>query len=73
MLQDQGWLIKVYGFNVNSSRVKENGELGIPLNYDNIKAVISDMFSAGIDTSSSITDWAMVSEDAYSNSPSTKS
>ncbi|CAA2983193.1 premnaspirodiene oxygenase-like [Olea europaea subsp. europaea] len=40
-------------------RVKESGELSIPINYDNIKAVISDMFSAGTDTSSSTTDWAM--------------
>ncbi|KAL2525430.1 Cytochrome [Abeliophyllum distichum] len=31
----------------------------IPINYENIKAVLSDMFSAGTDTSSSTIDWAM--------------
>ncbi|KAL2548302.1 Cytochrome [Forsythia ovata] len=41
-------------------RVKESGELDIPINYDNIKAVLSDMMSAGTNTSSSTTDWAMV-------------
>ncbi|KAL2525427.1 Cytochrome [Abeliophyllum distichum] len=41
-------------------RVKESGELEIPIDYDNIKAVLSDVFSAGTDTSSSTTDWAMV-------------
>ncbi|KAL2548271.1 Cytochrome [Forsythia ovata] len=40
-------------------RVKESGELDIPINYDNIKAVLSDMFSAGTDTSSSTIDWTM--------------
>ncbi|XP_022857347.1 premnaspirodiene oxygenase-like [Olea europaea var. sylvestris] len=41
-------------------RVKETGELDVPINYDNMKAVFSDIFSAGTNPPSSTIDWAMV-------------
>nr|AMZ03382.1 cytochrome P450 CYP71D379 [Plectranthus barbatus] len=40
-------------------RLQETGELQYPINNDNIKAVIFDMFSAGTETSSTAMDWAM--------------
>ncbi|XP_027362671.1 cytochrome P450 71D8-like [Abrus precatorius] len=40
-------------------RIQESGSLGIEMATQNIKAVISDVFVAGIDTSVSIIDWAM--------------
>ncbi|XP_077214516.1 desmethyl-deoxy-podophyllotoxin synthase-like [Tasmannia lanceolata] len=41
-------------------RLQEHGELEFPLEMDNIKAVILDMFAAGIETSSTVMEWAMV-------------
>lgn len=40
-------------------RLKEGGELDLPITNDNIKAVIFDMFAAGTESSSTIVDWAM--------------
>ncbi|XP_019190764.1 PREDICTED: premnaspirodiene oxygenase-like [Ipomoea nil] len=40
-------------------RLKEDGDLQIPLKPDNIKAVITDMFTAGVETSANIINWAM--------------
>ncbi|OIT27492.1 5-epiaristolochene 1,3-dihydroxylase [Nicotiana attenuata] len=40
-------------------RLKESGELQIPITNDNIKAVMIDLFSAGTETSSTTTIWAM--------------
>ncbi|OVA20161.1 Cytochrome P450 [Macleaya cordata] len=40
-------------------RVQQNGELEFPITTDNIKAVILDIFSAGTETSSSTTEWAI--------------
>ncbi|XP_076881784.1 premnaspirodiene oxygenase-like [Bidens hawaiensis] len=40
-------------------RLKDDGGLQFPLTYDNIKAVILDMFAAGTDTSSVISEWTM--------------
>ncbi|KAL2548276.1 Cytochrome [Forsythia ovata] len=40
-------------------RVKESGELEFPIDNDNIKAVISEMFSAGTESSSSTINWTM--------------
>ncbi|XP_057796352.1 premnaspirodiene oxygenase-like [Salvia miltiorrhiza] len=40
-------------------RVMESGELEFPIGYDNIKAVLFDMFAGGTETSSSTIDWAM--------------
>ncbi|XP_055818836.1 premnaspirodiene oxygenase-like [Solanum dulcamara] len=41
-------------------RVMKEGGLQFPITNDNIKAVISDMFAGGTETSSTTTDWAMV-------------
>ncbi|XP_047940835.1 premnaspirodiene oxygenase-like [Salvia hispanica] len=41
-------------------RVQEEGQLRIPIDNDNIKAVLFDIFTAGTETSSSTIDWAMV-------------
>ncbi|KAL8512936.1 hypothetical protein ACS0TY_019191 [Phlomoides rotata] len=40
-------------------RVQKNKELQFPITTDNIKSVILDMFSGGIETTTSTTDWAM--------------
>ncbi|KAL2520415.1 Cytochrome [Forsythia ovata] len=40
-------------------RLKESGELGIPITNDNIKAIIFDMFTGGTETSSTVMDWTM--------------
>ncbi|KAI3829406.1 hypothetical protein L1987_03529 [Smallanthus sonchifolius] len=40
-------------------RLKDDGGLEFPLSYDNIKAVILDMFAAGSDTSSVTIEWVM--------------
>ncbi|KAF5795839.1 putative oxidoreductase [Helianthus annuus] len=40
-------------------RLKDDGGLEFPLTYDNIKAVIMDMFAASTDTASVIIEWAM--------------
>ncbi|XVE72549.1 hypothetical protein DITRI_Ditri11bG0047400 [Diplodiscus trichospermus] len=39
--------------------LQECGDLHFPLTVENIKAVILDMFTAGTDTSSTTTEWAM--------------
>ncbi|XP_015161140.1 premnaspirodiene oxygenase-like [Solanum tuberosum] len=41
-------------------RLMEDGDLQFPITNDNIKAIVYDMFSAGIETTSTIIDWAMV-------------
>ncbi|ONK54922.1 uncharacterized protein A4U43_UnF9680 [Asparagus officinalis] len=40
-------------------RIKESGELDIPLTMNQVKAVLLDMFFAGTDTTSTILAWAM--------------
>ncbi|KAL2537644.1 Cytochrome [Forsythia ovata] len=40
-------------------RLKESGELGIPITNDNIKAIIFDMFTGGTETSTTAMDWMM--------------
>lgn len=40
-------------------RLKQTGDLQFPIERDNIKAVIFDVFSAGSETSSTTVDWAM--------------
>ncbi|CAI9087872.1 OLC1v1022058C1 [Oldenlandia corymbosa var. corymbosa] len=40
-------------------RVKEDGDLQVPITNDAIKAVIFDMFAAGIETSSTAFEWVM--------------
>lgn len=40
-------------------RMQRNGELEFPITNHNIKAIIFDMFSAGTETSSTLTDWTM--------------
>ncbi|KAJ6851445.1 premnaspirodiene oxygenase-like [Iris pallida] len=40
-------------------RVKESGDLEIPLTMDNVKVVILDMFAAGTETLSTLMEWAM--------------
>ncbi|KAL2472395.1 Cytochrome [Abeliophyllum distichum] len=40
-------------------RVKESGELDLPINDANIKAIIYDIISGGTETSSSIINWTM--------------
>ncbi|KAK4359890.1 hypothetical protein RND71_022119 [Anisodus tanguticus] len=39
-------------------RVRESGELQLPITDDNIKAIILDMFSAGSETTSTTINWA---------------
>ncbi|KAL2472412.1 Cytochrome [Abeliophyllum distichum] len=41
-------------------RVKESGELNLPINNANIKAIIYDIFSSGAETSSSTINWTIV-------------
>ncbi|KAI3459031.1 hypothetical protein Pfo_015694 [Paulownia fortunei] len=40
-------------------KVQGGGSLEVPLTTDNIKAVLMDMFGAGVDTSTTVIDWAM--------------
>ncbi|KAK8918765.1 Premnaspirodiene oxygenase [Platanthera zijinensis] len=40
-------------------KIKDSGELDVPLTTDNIKAVILDLFMAGTETSSGFLDWVM--------------
>ncbi|XP_054791249.1 cytochrome P450 71D8-like [Prosopis cineraria] len=40
-------------------RIQHSESLDIPITTDNIKAVISDMFSGGTDTSATVLEWAM--------------
>ncbi|MCE3215749.1 hypothetical protein HAX54_003341 [Datura stramonium] len=40
-------------------RIKENGELQFPISTDHIKAIISDMFAAGTETSAATIIWAL--------------
>ncbi|KAH6814708.1 hypothetical protein C2S51_023726 [Perilla frutescens var. frutescens] len=40
-------------------RIKNGGELEFPIGYNNIKAVLFDMFAAGTETSASTLDWVM--------------
>ncbi|KAK3027422.1 hypothetical protein RJ639_042062 [Escallonia herrerae] len=40
-------------------RVKEHGDLEFPITIKNIKAILMDIFSAGIETSSTTLEWAM--------------
>lgn len=40
-------------------RLKDSGDLQIPLGYGNIKAIIFDMFAGGTDVSATVVDWAM--------------
>ncbi|KAL4563724.1 hypothetical protein LXL04_027769 [Taraxacum kok-saghyz] len=40
-------------------RIKEGEELETPITFDNVKAVLLDMFAAGTDTSSATIIWAM--------------
>ncbi|KAL3849169.1 hypothetical protein ACJIZ3_011051 [Penstemon smallii] len=41
-------------------RIQKNKELEFPIGNNNIKAIIYDMFTGAIETSSSVIDWAMV-------------
>ncbi|KAJ1696590.1 hypothetical protein LUZ63_005102 [Rhynchospora breviuscula] len=40
-------------------RIHEGGTMQVPLDIENIKAVITDIFGAGTDTSSTVLEWAM--------------
>ncbi|KAH6814707.1 hypothetical protein C2S51_023725 [Perilla frutescens var. frutescens] len=40
-------------------RIKENGEMEYPIRYENIKALLLDMFTGGTETSSSTLEWVM--------------
>ncbi|KAH6765149.1 hypothetical protein C2S51_016398 [Perilla frutescens var. frutescens] len=40
-------------------RIKETGQIKFPIGYDNIKAILLDMFGGGTDTSASTIVWAM--------------
>ncbi|KAF7013135.1 unnamed protein product [Triticum aestivum] len=40
-------------------RIRDEGELDFPMELDNIKAIIMDMFAAGTDTTSSAAEWVM--------------
>ncbi|XP_028768647.1 cytochrome P450 71D8-like [Neltuma alba] len=40
-------------------RIQRSESLDVPITTDNIKAVISDMFSGGTDTSATVLEWAM--------------
>ncbi|KAH6814709.1 hypothetical protein C2S51_023727 [Perilla frutescens var. frutescens] len=41
-------------------RIKNGGELEFPIGYNNIKAVLFDMFAGGSESSASILDWVMI-------------
>jgi cytochrome P450 len=40
-------------------RIKDDGDLQVPLSFDSVKAVILDMFGAGSETSAATIEWAM--------------
>uniref|UniRef100_A0A0A7AD42 Uncharacterized protein n=1 Tax=Gentiana crassa subsp. rigescens TaxID=3097545 RepID=A0A0A7AD42_9GENT len=40
-------------------RIKDSGDLQIPIGNDNIKAILFDMFGGGTETSSATVEWAM--------------
>ncbi|KAM3393259.1 hypothetical protein ACQJBY_014113 [Aegilops geniculata] len=40
-------------------RIRDEGELDFPMEMDNVKAIIMDMFTAGTETTSSAAEWAM--------------
>uniref|UniRef100_A0A453MM82 Cytochrome P450 99A2 n=1 Tax=Aegilops tauschii subsp. strangulata TaxID=200361 RepID=A0A453MM82_AEGTS len=40
-------------------RIRDEGELDFPMELDNIKAIIMDMFTAGTETTSSAAEWVM--------------
>ncbi|KAG6497038.1 hypothetical protein ZIOFF_044923 [Zingiber officinale] len=40
-------------------RLKDDGALEIPITFDNIKAVILDVFTGGTETSSTVVEWTM--------------
>ncbi|XP_042006671.1 premnaspirodiene oxygenase-like [Salvia splendens] len=47
-------------FNMQFKTAKEEGQLQYPIDDNNIKAVLFDMFTAGTDTSTSTVDWTLV-------------
>uniref|UniRef100_A0A453AAA4 Cytochrome P450 99A2 n=1 Tax=Aegilops tauschii subsp. strangulata TaxID=200361 RepID=A0A453AAA4_AEGTS len=40
-------------------RISDEGELDFPIDMDNVKAIVMDMFTAGTETTSSISEWVM--------------